>query len=350
MKQANLYISSFKVSLRILIFILCISPVFYYAGEAYKGASEKNVINYFTKSRYDDFYKLPVNSLDMVFVGSSHSYCTFDPENFDNALKIQSFQMGTPLQHPDTTYFLLKEILRYQKPKTAVIEVYWDMLDDDFEMKQANSFFEVLKDDSLKNEYIKEVFPIGEKVKYNLLPMKYQQDYFAYEADVFDKGIQKKYGVSKEKDTDTNGIEEYRSKGYVYCDTVLPKKEYDETNQFKNLDGKKWSASKKQKDYLEKSIELCRENNIEVILVTAPIANVSMEYIKNYEKINEWFENFSKERGVKYIDYNIINKKENLLSNENFRDDAHLNDSGVKIINKHFLKWLIDNSDFINKL
>ena len=348
MKQANSYISNFKVILKIFIFILCIIPVFNYAGEKYKNASEKNVINYFTKSRYDDFYKLPPNTLNMVFVGSSHSYCTFDPENFDSILGIQSFQMGTPLQHPDTSYFSLKEILKYQKPKVAVIEVYWDMLDDDFDMKQANSFFEVLKDDSLKKEYIKDVFPIGEKVKYNLLPMKYQQDYFAYEADAMDKEIQEKYGVSKEKNEETNGVEKYVSKGYVFSDIVLPKKEYDETNQFKNLDGKKWNVSNKQVDYLRKSIELCKENDINVVLVTAPVANVSMEYIKNYEKINNWFLNFSKENGVKYIDYNIINKEENLLKNENFRDDAHLNDSGVKIIDNHFLEWLKNNETLLN--
>ena len=76
-------------------------------------------------------------------------------------------------------------------------------------------------------------------------------------------------------------------------------------------------------------------------MVTAPIANVSMEYIKNYDKIHSQLEKISEDAmSEDYIDYNIVNSEEHLLENENFRDDAHLNDSGVEIVDKHFSKWL----------
>ena len=51
---------------------------------------------------------------------------------------------------------------------------------------------------------------------------------------------------------------------------------------------------------------------------------------------------FAEENGVPYIDYNIINMEEGMFKHENFRDDAHLNDSGVKILDAHFKVWLND--------
>ena len=38
-----------------------------------------------------------------------------------------------------------------------------------------------------------------------------------------------------------------------------------------------------------------------------------------------------------------------MLTNENFRDDAHLNDSGVQIVDRHFINWLTENTSFFAK-
>lgn len=345
--QENSFISNFKLIIRLVLFIVCLLPILIGIGKLYEKAAGHNVVNYFTKARYDDFYALAPNSLDMVFIGSSHSYCTFDPENFDEKLGILSHQMGTPLQHPDTSLFVLKEILNTQKPKVVVLELYWDVLDDTFEMKQANSFFEVLQNDSLKKQYINSVFPLGEKVKYKILPIRYQQDFFAYEGNELQKKMEQKFGVEKKLSTETiSGIEEYRSKGYVYCDITLPKSEYDETNQFKGFDGSEWKIDKTQKKYLDEFVSLCNQNQIELVLVTAPVANVSMEKMENYSFVHNAVEEFSKENNLAYIDYNIVNGEEKLLQNEDFRDDAHLNDKGVKIVNKHFVQWLKNNVEF----
>ncbi len=337
--RENSSISNSKTIFKILIFLICCGFIFSYFGKKYEQAADKNVINYFTKARFDDFYAIPENTLDLVFVGSSHSYCSFDPENFDDELNILSHQMGTPLQHPDTTYYELLEIYKTQNPKVVVMEVYFDMLNDDFEMKQASSFFEVLNDTDMKERYIKEAFPLNEKIKYKLAPVRFQQDYFAYEGNEISKKLEENLGVYK-KAVETNGIEEYRSKGYVYCDTVMVDSEYDETNQFKGFDGKTWEFSKVQKEYLEKIIKLCEEKGSELIFVTAPIANVSVDYLSHYEFVHNEISAFAEEYGIPYYDYILIAKEEKMFENENFRDDAHLNDSGVKILDEHFIEIL----------
>lgn len=347
MRQEHSSISNFRrlrLFAEVLVFILVFAAVYRYTETKYAGAASKNVINAYTKSRFDGFYEQPENSIDMVFIGSSHSYCTFDPENFDSVMGTNSWQMGTPLEHYDTGLYVLKEVLKTQSPKLVVLDIYWDMMDDEFDMKQANSFFEVVKDKSVEKDYVKNVFPMNERVKYELLPIRYQQDYFAYKDDVFKKSAEEKFGIYGEQTVQTNGTEYYLAKGYTYCDAVIPDSELDETNQFKDLDGEKWSADKTQVKYIEEIVNLCKGNNIEIVFVTAPIANVSMDYIKNYDSIHIKMADIADDLGVKYIDFNVINIDENLLSLENFRDDAHLNDSGVKIVDKYFADWLLNNT------
>ena len=79
------------------------------------------------------------------------------------------------------------------------------------------------------------------------------------------------------------------------------------------------------------------------MFVTAPVANVSMEYIKNYENVHNSVAAMAAENGVPYIDYNVENIKKGLLTNENFRDDAHLNHSGVEIVDYSFIEWFREN-------
>lgn len=341
--QENSFISNFKTVIKLVVFLAIVIFAFNKAGAKYKEAADKNVVNAFTQQRYSEFYNQEPNSIDMVYIGSSHSYCTFDPEIIDSILKTSSWQMGTPLQHYDTSYYVLREVLNYQKPKKVVLEIYWDILKDEFEMKQANSFFEVLKNQELKDEYINKVFPINERIKYSLFPIRYQQDYFAYEANEIQNNLEEKYGVHKKALPEVKGTEYYRSRGYTYCDIIMPENEYDETNQFKGFDGEDWEFNRTQKKYIEKIIELCKDEGIELYFVTAPVANVSMDYIENYDIVHNTVAEFAKENDIPYIDYNIVNKEENLLTNENFRDDAHLNHSGVQIVDKHFAQWLMNN-------
>ena len=73
----------------------------------------------FAQERWNDFYSLPNNSLDVLFVGSSHAYVTFNPDIVDTTLHVRSFNLGGPAQTPITTYYVLKEALRFQRPRVV---------------------------------------------------------------------------------------------------------------------------------------------------------------------------------------------------------------------------------------
>lgn len=348
MRQENLFISNFRFIIRVGIYIVIMLAIWHFTGKEYATATEHNIVNAHVKQRYEDFNALPENSLDMLFIGSSHSYCTFDPEIFDEALGTSSFQMGTPFQHPDTTYFSLMEIFKTQSPEVVVMELYWDVLDDDFDMRQASFFFDGVDDEEVEDEYIKTVFPMNEKAKHAVTPIRYQADYFAYKSSDMEKEITEKYEVTKKVNPRREGLEEYRSKGYTYCEYIILESEFDETNQYKGLDGEKWQFDKTQKKYLDLIVEFLDEQGTELIFVTAPVAPISMELMENYEDLHNTVKKEIAGYGKKYIDYNMEFMENSPVVNDNFQDDGHLNTSGAIIVCNLFVDYLLENADFFN--
>jgi hypothetical protein len=322
---------------RLFIFSFSVLASVFLIGEFYKKAAGKNRVNEFNRQRFEEFYETP--GLELFFLGSSHSYCTFDPEVFENELGLRSYQLGLPSQRPDATYYTAREIVNYFAPKIFVMEIYWDMLDEDFDVKQADALFEVMRSESLKREFIRDAFPFNEKIKYNINAARYMADFFTYVNNLLKSKIDyKETPPAEETATVTEGTEYYRSKGYVFCDYIINDDELDKTNQFKNFDGENFKISKRQQSYLKKLTELCESRNIKLFFVTAPIAPVSMDYIKNYEKINAAVSAAARELNVEYLDLNYETK--NLLRLKDFRDDAHLNDGGVKIVSAFYAEYL----------
>jgi len=70
------------------------------------------------------YYKIPKDSIDLLFVGSSHSYCTFNPRLFEHYLKCNSLNLGTNSQTFPATYSAILKMLKKQTPKVIVIEVF----------------------------------------------------------------------------------------------------------------------------------------------------------------------------------------------------------------------------------
>ena len=323
-----------------IIFALLVIPVLILLSNEYVSASARNHVNVWNQQRVSDFYKLEENSLDILFIGSSHSYCTFAPALIDKALGTESFQLGMPLQYPDSTWFTLKEALKTQSPSVVVMEVYWAVMDKDFDIKQADTLFEAyLDDEEFKNAYIDEIFPWNEKIKYLFPIIRYQQDFLTYQNKRLTDNVEAQLGVTQNKEKQT-GVERYDYRGFMYCDYNIPQSKFGEGNQFNNFDGKNWSFSKVQLNYLEKIIDVCDKNNICLIFATSPVAPVSMEKMRNYGAVHGAVSNFAQKNKIPYLDFNTENQAKNLFENKNFRDDAHLNYSGAEIACAYFADWV----------
>ena len=91
------------------------------------------VISYIPKQRsnrkngnfWPFFYKgLAENSIDIVFMGSSHSKTTFIPEIIDDILGTESIHVNTSGESIYQTLYEYQEVLLYQNPRFVIIETF----------------------------------------------------------------------------------------------------------------------------------------------------------------------------------------------------------------------------------
>ena len=77
-----------------------------------------------TTSGYKGFYRMPENSVDVLFLGSSHAASAFNPQIFFNEYGIKSYNLGCEQQSLLTSYYWLREALRFQSPKAVILDTY----------------------------------------------------------------------------------------------------------------------------------------------------------------------------------------------------------------------------------
>ncbi|MDR1066498.1 MAG: hypothetical protein LBL35_03555 [Clostridiales bacterium] len=337
MTRKALYISNFKKTLILILFIAAFASASVGVGEFYESIAAKNKVNLWSEQRFSDFYALERNSIDIAFLGSSHSYCTFDPEKLEDTLGMTCYQLGMPGQLPDATYYTLLELLNYQNPKCVVVELYWELTDKEFDMKQAEALFRALKNEELQKDYFKNVVPPGEKLSYMIKPVRYQRDVFAWAETRFWSVAEEKLGVKRRV---PEGVEYYRSKGYIYCDYVMGEDEYVKISNEKGLDGAQWRIAGAQEKYLRMIAELCGERRIKLAFVTAPVSNVYLSGVERYDAIYDAARSLADECGAPYLDFNQVNAQKNVFEDKRFRDARHLNDSGSTVACAYFAEWL----------
>ncbi len=103
----------------IFILSLCIGNV-----NAVFVGKRKNASNATTVT-YNKFYQMEENTVDVLFLGSSHAMNTYIPQELYERYGIRGYNLGCPCQSMIVSYFWLKEALRRQSPKVVVLDMYF---------------------------------------------------------------------------------------------------------------------------------------------------------------------------------------------------------------------------------
>ena len=75
-----------------------------------------------TTATFVGFYEMERDTVDVLFLGSSHAAAAFSPQELYDGYGITSYNLGSEQQNLLITYYWLKEALRYQSPKVVVLD------------------------------------------------------------------------------------------------------------------------------------------------------------------------------------------------------------------------------------
>lgn len=327
-----------KVLVKVILFLIIFFIINYNIGVLLE--SRVGTTDLHAQVKWKEFYNLPPNSLDLVFIGSSYAYRTFDPEVFDKKLNINSFNMGSPLQKPVESYYVLKETLKYQKPDLVVLDINWGLFNEDkyFNTKLWN--FDNMKFSSNKMGYFFNVFDRDQYIYVFFKSVRYH--------DEIDKLVENNTSNNNTQDADSY-LKNYKGKGFIIDNNVVDVKSVEKRFENGSNNPSKYKWNKEQLKYLDKIVTLCKDKKVKLLFVTAPQSPIYLKLYDthwfDYDNIRQTAGNLAAKYGVEYLDYNTINMEEKLVTNQDFSDSSHLNYGGAQKISSHLADYLLLNRD-----
>lgn len=245
-------------------------------------------------------------NVDILFLGSSHTYRGFDTRIFKEA-GYKSYILGSNGQTPFQTEFLLNKYLDSLNPKTVIFEVCPFV----FSMDGIEASLVLISHDNINFETIKSVFKQNHLKLYNTLI------YAIYREILYDD--KNKYTEKRKGNTDT-----YINGGFVEKELIFYESE--------NFEKQKWVFDKNQFKSIQNIVNELNKKKIKLILVQAPVTS---DLYYSYEN-NIAFDNEIR----KYGDYYNFNEILKLNDTLHFFDFHHLNEYGVEIFNESMLNIL----------
>lgn len=265
-------------------------------------------------------YYNETTSHDVIMIGDCEVYETFSPIVMWKDYGITSYIRGSAQQLIWQSYYLLQEMLDYEKPKVVVYNVQ-SMTHNEPQKEEYNRMtLDGMKMSKYKISSIKASMTKEEKILDYLFPiLRYHNRIF----ELIDSDF--KYYFNKRKVTHN---------GYYMRIDVLPYKEkwYEE-----KPDNLKFGDTAYK--YLDKITNLCKENDIKLVLVKAP--SISPKWYKKYDK---QIIKYAKENNLLYINYlNLIDELGIDYNTDTYDGGLHMNLSGAEKLSKHLGKVLQSN-------
>ena len=298
-----------------LVFVLVFAVMFTRVSEILCRKTVGGAWNYTEK--ISGFYNSPQNEYDVMFFGSSNTYCSFNPLVIYKESSIKSYVLATQNQPVWASYTYMKEALKTQKPKVIVMDIL------------AFSYTEEYSDEGVTHSYMDDL-PLS-KNKLELASAS-APDY-GTQFELLCNFVKYHSRWNELTQTDfTFKRSEARDylKGYVLLEGTFPEAKKPVTGTTE-----KTAIQAKQKEYFYKIVNLAQENNITLLLVKTP-SNATEENQKSFNSIKEMAE----KEGVPLIDFNSLYDEINLDMQSDFFDKSHLNYKGAEKFSVYFSKIL----------
>lgn len=281
-----------------------------------------------TTSAYLGFYRMEENTVDVLFFGSSHAASFFLPQELYDSSGITGYNLGCEQQNLVTSYFWLKEALRFQKPKVVVLDCYMLFPYNPQEpLNTAESCtrkaMDYMKWSSVKREAVSTICRLDENqslVSYYFPNIRYHTRWTGLSEDDFSFSQMAVHGELK---------------GYA------PQASYGGRENFVPFE-KKTAVQEADmvplmREYLDYIEELCRKEGIRLVLVKTP--TTAQDAAKSLS-----IQNYTDRHELKFLDFNEkgLYQKTGLDFRTDNCDDGHGSIWGAQKVTRQIGEALTD--------
>jgi hypothetical protein len=268
------------------------------------------------------------NSVDILFVGSSHAYRGFNTEIFGKH-GYKTFNLGSSSQTPLQSEVLVEQYLDKLNPKIVVFEVYPYIFSGD----GVESSIDIISNDKLSKLTFEMALKVNHTKTFNTLLYGLYRESFNRDRNFHED-------VTNSDDVYIPGgfVERIETNSKDSLKQMLPNKGNPgipaDLKIIESREGE-WTPNAKQINAFERILHLLKQKNIEVYLVQAPITKYFYSQIKSVKQIDSYLSS----KGNYYNFNELIMLDDNL----HFLDTDHLNTAGVKIFNEDLITRVLNN-------
>lgn len=292
---------------KIILFLFCLVLLLFMLNELLKYKSNDGI------DQMQAFYTNADNTIDVLFMGSSHAYSNINTGILYDDFGIAGFNLGGAEQSLWNNYDWLVEAIKTQQPKLAVLEIFsTGVIKDDFQgawlmdnlygMKFSKNYYETVKKSTLDQAFESYILPF---TRYHSRYTEITKEDFEYEEYLKTfKGFEPKWGTRNNGEMtapDISGVTE-----------ITP-------------------ISEKAERHYRKYMELCAQENIPLLLVCSPY-----QVTEDAQKIYNYMFSIAEEYDVPYLDFNKMYEELGLDFSVDMCEWSHLNETG----NIKYTTWL----------
>ena len=257
-------------------------------------------------SSYTQLYNLEDDTVDVLFVGSSHVYCDIYPCYLWRDYGISSFDMAVSGQDKDSGYYSIIEALKSQKPKVVCVDLYGLLFDEQEVI--GNEYRNMLGMKPSKNSVdLVNQYTIGQKnkrkdylLRFPIIHTRYQE-LQKYDFETFKPSI---YGKGADFHWEMNGC--------MVNEEAMATEEVGE-------------LSVENKEWIEKLASLSQKNDFKLVFIMAP----HLQSEEDQQIINAATE-YTAEMGIPLYDINRNRDTLGLIPESDYLDSSHLNAYGAE--------------------
>lgn len=309
--------SRWKMLIRVVTFLCIFIAIFFALEEACFDDTSVSPV-------WDIVQNSQGESLDILFMGNSHMYCSVNPWVINEALDIETAILGSSSQYMEITLENLEVVLKYQKPKAIVLGAFAVLNDDKQTVKEEKQGFLYDNYDGIHNCFYK-AKAIAETMMLEDVPsgqfqlLRPTERWARWNTILARPRAKTLFGNGK-------AALGHRRQSKVVAGDVSSPKEVQNYYEAEYLTDANEELLVYQKDAFITFLDITQRNNIPVWIIKSPTLRKNHKAIARMKKIEEITASYENVKAI--TDFHLQMDKMG-IETEDFYDTGHLNQRGA---------------------
>ena len=281
----------------------------------------------------DDFYSMEQNSLDVLFIGSSHVVNGIESQRIEDITGLKTMSCAIIGQQAPLHIDYMEEALKYQKPELLVVDIY-RFRAKDYGYMPLPDLHESINGMRIRGGI--KLRSIWENTEFENIPeflfpvIRYHTRW----AELTMSDIQYLFGKRDSSNKGYSGTDKTELR--EWCNAKVTQEV---------------PLPEKTEELLDTMTELAMENGTKLLFINLPYSHLNDDDMNMYQAIETYMHDRCSAKGIDfdYIDYNQRLEEIGFDYSTDFRDYSHLNNSGAEKVSVALAGYISWKYGFKNK-